>query len=90
MSELTVADIKAAVHEVIEEQRQNFWVEPEEHWRHHEQLRMCVISKPEWEENHRYVSDLRRMGGHVKRVGLGASVVAAVAWMLKSLFGWGG
>ena len=83
---ISVEDVKLAVKAAIEEERQNFWVPAEEHWRHHEQLRQCIQTKPEWEENHKYVSEIRRMGGHVKKVGIGTAVAGATAWAIKALW----
>ena len=86
MSEpVTIAEVKAALHEVLDEQRKNFWVEPEEHWRHHEQLRMCISGREEWQDNHKWVSSVRRMEKHVSKVGIGAFVLAIIGYILKKL-----
>lgn len=85
---MTPAELKEAVKEAIEEERQNFWVPAEEHWRHHEQLRMCVQSKPEWEENHRFVSDFRRSAGKAKSTGITVIIGALVAYLIYKIFGW--
>jgi hypothetical protein len=87
MTQLTAADIKAAVHEELDEQRQNFWVEPEEHWRHHEQLRECMTGKPEWSKNHEFISDIRRGAWQIKKTSLGVIVAALMAILLYKLFG---
>lgn len=35
---MTAEEIKAAVREVLEEERKQFWVSPETHYQHHEYL----------------------------------------------------
>ena len=43
----TIPEIKAAVHEVLEEQRKNFWVPAEKHYLHHKQMDKCINGMPE-------------------------------------------
>ena len=89
MAELTIADIKAAVHEVLEEQRRNFWVEPEQHFLDHDMLKVCRLDRDIWRENHRFITDIREGVGTAKKVGVVALVTALCGlcgYMLKLLW----
>lgn len=95
MSEITISEIKAAVHEVIDEQRRNFWVEPERHWRDHELLRICEAGKDEWRLNHEFVGEIRRNVTDLKRsafrsamalIGIGSAL--ALSYVVAKVKGW--
>lgn len=85
MADLSIAEIKAAVHEVIEEQRKNFWVEPERHFLDHQLLSECRKGRDEWRDNHQWVTSVRKMEKHVSKVGIGAIVLAVIGYILKKL-----
>ena len=72
---ITKEEMRDVLKEVLEEQRQQFWVPADEHYLHHKQIEHCIDSKGQWEANHDFVSDIR---GSVK-VAKKAGVITAVA-----------
>jgi len=61
-------EIKDAFKEALEEHHTAFYVEAEKHYQHHQQMEICQASKPEWEANHNFMSDVRRTGSKAKGV----------------------
>ena len=94
-NDLTIPDIKAAVHEVLDEQRKNFWVDPERHWRDHELLKICEAGKDEWRANHDFVEGIRKNVDEMKRSAfkstvalLGVGVLLLCSYILAKIKGW--
>jgi len=63
-------DLKGIVKEAFEEQRKNFWVEAERHYKDHEQLTKCRESKEEWMANHHWVTEVRMSSQKIKETSL--------------------
>jgi len=68
-------DIKRLFKEVLEEHHTAFYIEAEKHYNHHKQMDICQASKPEWEKNHEFTTELRANGQLVKK------------WTLRTIFG---
>ena len=81
------AKIKQLMTEVMEEQRDTFWVAPKQHFLDHEQMKHCRENQEEWMENHEFVSEVRVKKKIVESTGLKVFVVAACSSVLAFL-GW--
>jgi hypothetical protein len=86
MAELTAAEIKALLHEVLEEQRKNFWVEPEQHFLDHDMLKVCRGDRERWRRNHEFVEGVIDSASTAKKIGIGG-LLAAIGgfglWIIK-------
>jgi len=87
---MTKDEIKAALKEAIEEHHSDFWVPAEKHYQHHQQMDLCQESKPEWEANHRFMSDVRKSGAVVKKTSWSILAAALIGWLIMVIFKGGG
>lgn len=85
---LTPDDIRViaqAVKEAMDEKHATFWIEAEQHYLDHQQLAECRQTRPEWIENHKFVSEIRETKAFIKRTSIKlivASVVGAIiSWV---------
>lgn len=86
MAELTAAEIKSLMHEVLEEQRKNFWVEPEQHFLDHDMLKTCRADRDRWRRNHEFIEGMVEATGTAKKIGIGgmlAAVGGLALWVIK-------
>lgn len=95
MADLTVEDVKEAVHAVLDEQRKNFWVDPERHWRDHELLKICEAGKDEWRANHEFVGKIRENVDEMNKSAfkavvslLGVGALLACSYVFAKVKGW--
>jgi len=83
---LTAAEIKELMHEVMEEQRRNFWVEPEQHFLDHDMLKSCRQDRETWRKNHDFITGVREASGTAKKAGIGFIITAIgglFIWMVR-------
>jgi hypothetical protein len=78
--------IKGALVEVAEEKR-TFWVEPERHWRDHDEFARlaCRKNQEEYEDDHRFVRGVRRGVDSTEKTAwkaiVGLGVIGLAAWI---------
>lgn len=79
-------DIKEALHEVLEEHREKYWVDPQQHFLDHEQMKQCRGSRDRWLRNHGFIEGIIENIGTVKKTGIIASVGTVVSALLGLLW----
>lgn len=77
--------IKNVVKMAIEEHHNEFWVDAEKHYNHHKLVEICSEKRPEWEENHKFISNVRAGNDVCKKAGIGAMMVAVIAFMVFAI-----
>ncbi len=87
---MTHVELKNAVREAIEEYRSDFWIDAEKHYNHHKLMEEYQAFKPEWQNNHRFVSDVRASGAVAKNVSFKILVTAVIGGLIAIFIkGWG-
>ena len=83
--ELTEAKLLAVVKQAIEEKHTEFWVDAEQHYLDHSQLKVCREQKEEWMANHEFMSEIRGSTATIKKISLRTAIVVlttgALAWV---------
>ena len=85
--EITISEqrLKEIVRDAIDEKHTEFWVDAEQHYLDHNQIKMCREHKEEWVENHRVMTEIRGSAETVKKISVRTAVVvittAALGWL---------
>ena len=90
MADLTREEQKLIIKECIDEvwtkHKEEFWVDPEQHYLDHQLLRGCAANQQEMKANHEFVTELRRGTGLVKKLTLVTSVTTAISGFIYWVF----
>ena len=79
-------EIKQALHEVLEEHREKYWVDPQQHFLDHEQMKQCRSNRDKWFRNHQFVEGVisaiatGRKAGILTSVSIIVSAFLALIW----------
>ena len=80
------AEFKAIIKEVLDEERKSYWVEPEQHYRDHQQIQSCKECMPEIRKNHTFVSAVRSSANVAEKVSVRIIVSSIVIFIIGALY----
>ena len=78
--------IKDVLKEVLDEERKSYWVDPEQHYRDHQQLQTCNTCMPEIRKNHAFVSAIRSSADVAEKVSVRIIVSSIVIFIIGALY----
>jgi len=80
------AEFKAIIKEVLDEERKSYWVEPEQHYRDHQQIQFCKEGMPEIQKNHAFVSAVRAKTKVAETVSVRIIVSSIVVFIIGAIY----
>ncbi len=80
------AVVREAVAEAVQAERQQLWVDPEQHFLDHEMLRRCRENSEEWRRNHEFVAGLREGAEIMRKTGWRVAATSALTFLAVSVW----
>lgn len=77
--------LKLALKEVLAEERQAFWIDPEQHYQDHQQLKQCREAMTEMQKNHAFTSNIRTNTDLAKKAGIGVIISSVILFILGAV-----
>lgn len=73
--------VKKAVREVLQEERDEFWIPQPQHYLDHQFMANCQKQREEWIKNHEFVSGVRSGAEWGRKIGITVGVTAFLTFM---------
>jgi len=77
----TKEEIKAAIKEALQEERDEFWVPQPQHYMDHQMLANCRQGQDEWRKNHEFVSAVRTGMSWGKKASIVTIAIATITFI---------